>query len=835
MARLLLLAKEIWTFSLLLVEAITIALWPLCVWVLFFFGAWLFGVAALGVWVSYSLSLLFFTGLVYFLFKARLRLPRLRDVKRRLETDSGVKHRPLSKDKPIDDNPLWQKNQAYLKAQIKRLRWVSPRAFLSGRDPYALRMLALLFFISGVFVSGASTEGKILSGMFPFTANETTQEQEAGTRLWVSPPDYTGLAQITVFDKENSMLQIPAYSQIKASTKSYFGVPSLRLIDMSDETVVQEWDFIEDRDYHYTIEAALPEDLSNDGRYSFRIGSRFFTQLNVEFTLVPDNVPSLVSLKPPETLGRHTLKFFLEAQDDYGLQELVLYMQLDPIIESPPALGAPFMEERLIVTPAGETSTLSPVYDLTHHSWAGLPVMFSFEARDARGQTAFSQPIYAQLPERPFRHPIARKLIEYRKKLIWNPLEDHLLISRELELILMRPDLFQLDLLAAMGMRSAASRLRYTPAYTDQQVKTARELVRLLWDTALRIEDGDLSMAARNLKRAKERLQQALQDPNSSEAEKEALMQEMKQALAEYFMEMQKEMQKRANGMEMPEDIPLLSPEDLAKMNSTNAFSEFLKKMEEQIMNGDMQDAQEMLSQLEQMMEMMHPDNIREMPQDMQMMQQGISELQELIDRQQDLLDQTHRQEAQLMQNVEEALKKSQRNGSFKSDFQPLDLSQHTVEQDALRFILGQLMIDVSEKVGNIPPQMGKAEMEMRESSDKLGQNMPGPAVPHQERAIEYLKDSQEQMSEQLSQRMQQMIMMPMMSSSSSSGEPMYEPGQYDPLGREHHENPDEVEIPDEMNRRRVQEIQKILRDRSGDRARPQAEREYYRRLLKQF
>jgi hypothetical protein len=67
-------------------------------------------------------------------------------------------------------------------------------------------------------------------------------------------------------------------------------------------------------------------------------------------------------------------------------------------------------------------------------------------------------------------------------------------------------------------------------------------------------------------------------------------------------------------------------------------------------------------------------------------------------------------------------------------------------------------------------------------------------------------------------------------------------PGKLDPLGRPMQEGNgpswmpgSQVKIPDEAERKRVQEIQKMLRDRAGELERPDYELDYFRRLLKQF
>ena len=143
-------------------------------------------------------------------------------------------------------------------------------------------------------------------------------------------------------------------------------------------------------------------------------------------------------------------------------------------------------------------------------------------------------------------------------------------------------------------------------------------------------------------------------------------------------------------------------------------------------------------------------------------------------------------------------------------------------------------MLDAAEKIDKIPESMGKAEQEMRSSENRLGESDPHGSIPHQEKAIEHLKESQDELSEQLKQRMQQMVGIGMGGSGT---------GQRDPLGRQFNDDDDpngksensDVKVPDEHQKKRVDEILRTLRDRSGDRSRSDDELDYFRRLLRQF
>ena len=219
------------------------------------------------------------------------------------------------------------------------------------------------------------------------------------------------------------------------------------------------------------------------------------------------------------------------------------------------------------------------------------------------------------------------------------------------------------------------------------------------------------------------------------------------------------------------------------------------------------------------------------MPQDMQTMQQCVNELQQLIERQEELRDQTA-QQADLLRTLEGLGMSRPNQQNRPPPF--IKTEENVAEQEALRVILGQLMLDADQKLDKIPENMGLAEQAMRLSSQELEANRPDLSVPYQDEAIEHLKEAQEQMQQQLQQRMQQML-------GFSFARPA--PGRMDPLGRPYGQNSDEngpplgsqVEVPDEAEKKWVQDILNELRRRAGQRDRPQEELEYYRRLLKRF
>ncbi|PCK00265.1 MAG: hypothetical protein COA45_00320 [Zetaproteobacteria bacterium] len=568
------------------------------------------------------------------------------------------------------------------------------------------------------------------------------------------------------------------------------------------------------------------------------------------------NIDTALTPKKPlyEFFGKDRVRFPLLVTDDYGVKELSMRMDIDEIVEDRP-LGTYTEETRLIMSQAGTDFKISPTFDMTWHTWAGLPVTFEFKAIDHKGQDAHLEKIHLILPERKFEHPMAKSLIAMRKRLAWNYKGDLLEIAENLKTLLNAPDYFQNDPVIYLAIKTASSRLSLVNGKKENIKKqAAKEIIKLLWNAAIVVEDGNLSLALKELRDAQRALENAMSDPNTSEDEISRLMDNLREKMSNYFAEMQRDIQKRmADGEEFPE----LSADNFAQIISPDALSKLMEEIESALRNGDEKKAQELMSQLQRMMEMMDGEMSPNLPMDMQAMREGINELQELIERQEILLSQTQKQAKMKrildgrkkiaphstptlkemlkdfgMENVPPTPDQQEQTPPYKASKLAVDTQPNKVEQESLRYILGQLMLDISEKIDEIPETMGLAEQEMRDSEQALENNSPSTSIPHQEKAITYLKDAQEDLNQKLRQRMKQMI-----------GIGMGRSQKYDPLGRPYggeeeadgKPNGSRVKVPDALQKKRIDEILKTLRDRSGDFGRPADELNYFRRLLRQF
>jgi len=810
------------------------ALWRLFSWCAFFAGLWMLQIpAVLGTFGPLAAFAVFIAGLLYFGFAdlRRLRRPRGHEIDRRLEQESAMTHRPLS---AIEDrlvNPrfeparlLWRKNQDDAFAVLKNLRMPLPRSVLPKKDPLALRMLAVLVLVTGIAAAGPQWPERLALGLFPFSAGGNEPKVSPIT-LWITPPEYTSMPQITLqgSGRRDDEMKVPEGSILKIRVTDGYIPPKLIMGE-------QEIELEKLGDKSWGLEAEVqPGDRLVLKQWPV-------TRASIAYKYIIDTPPQVTLSGQPEILAKGELRLALKALDDYGVKDLTVTMDLDPMIEDRP-MGAPFSETRAVMSAPGTELELAPVYDLSWHPWAGMPVIIGVEGVDHKGQKSSVPPLMITLPERPFSHPVAQKLVECRKRLIWTPEHAAENVAADLDNVLQDPEQFQNDLIVLLALRSASSRLIY-----NQDRESIVDVIELLWDTALRIEEGDLPLAARNLQDAQRNLEQVLNNPQATDEQVAEAMQKLREAMGAYFQELFREMQKRMaeGGQQMQ-----ISPEMFQNMIQPDDLSNFLDQLQAEALNGNRDNARELLSQLQKFMDMMDPSMDMAMPPQMQFMMEGINEMQELIEKQQALKDQTQQQAdilsgypepMPLDENMQEMMKQWGLEQKMPPAPQPspesqANTQQNKVEQDALRYILGQLMLEADEQLGEIPEKMQLAEQEMRNSADQLAQNQPQLSIPHQDAAIKHLQDGMQQMSQQMQQMMQAMTMF-----SFGGG------NRFDPLGRPMQEGDgpgffpgSRVKIPEEAERKRVQEILKTLRQRSGEIHRPDYELEYYRRLMKQF
>ena len=233
------------------------------------------------------------------------------------------------------------------------------------------------------------------------------------------------------------------------------------------------------------------------------------------------------------------------------------------------------------------------------------------------------------LPQRQFDKPLARAVVEQRAKLLDDPRYAPL-VKRALDALTLEPDGFIDSTSVYLGMRAALRGLERDPS--RQGMKTVTDG---MWELALRIEDGDLSDAEKALKDAQDKLADAL-EKGAPDSEIDKLMQELREALSKYV----EQLTKNANDQAPPEGLDQqnqqLSQQDLDQM---------MKNLEDMTKAGSRDQAQQMLSELRDLLERLQSGQVSKKEGERgQMMMKKLDELGGLVGQQQRLMDETYRE-----------------------------------------------------------------------------------------------------------------------------------------------------------------------------------------------
>ncbi|MFO1068728.1 MAG: TIGR02302 family protein [Geminicoccaceae bacterium] len=752
-----------------------------------------------------------------------LRWPTRREALARIEADSGARNQPLQALE--DDLPdelgdsstraLWEAHRARLTSGLGRLKLAPPRSDLPRRDPWALRA-ALLMVLAIALVDAGGLWPQRLADAVTLTRPDTRPVQPLQTTLWVTPPAYTGL--------------VPVGIPVSAPDAPAHQVP------VGSEALVQVHHLPGDADTPPPILQAgaspTPFQLLGNGSAEGKVAMTESLRLSVllpdgtepaawNLEVLPDKVPTVAFGSEPRATSRGVLRVTHDAADDYGIAELAVLIS--------PADRPEEVERRVLAKPTGQVASLKggSYLDLTSHPLAGLKVAMRLEAVDAIGQAGQSDSVEVLLPEREFTHPMARAVIEQRKALMRDPQQQDTVAGR-LDALADTEMAQELGAPVELGLRSGSARLRNTEPAPDGN-DGRRAVADLLWDLALYIEDGALSVAERDLRALQDELERALSE-GAEDAEIERLMAELEQAMQRYLDELTRQAMENAQNADPQQMQPM--PFDQNQMVDRQDLQQMLDRARELMRSGAREAAQDMLAQLREMLE-----NLQTMTAQRQLSPeaQALSDLQKMIQLQRNLLErsfQMQRQQNGSPQPGEQGQQQGQQGQQ--GEGMPQDgMGQAAGEQDALRRALGELMRRLGESGMEIPRSLGQAELSMRGARDALQQQAPGSAAEAQGQALDQMQQGGQALVEQMQQQMGN-------GPGQAQGEP--QPGQRrgrDPLGRSV-QNDGGADtngelVPEESDLGRARGVLEELYRRSGERGRPPLELDYYNRLLDRF
>ena len=776
------------------------------------------------VWLHALALLGFVVAILYGLYRARSAFvwPSRAAGLARLEADSETRHQPLRvlEDRLPDGwqdpvaSTLWQRHRERVLAALDKIRLAPPRSAMPGRDPWAARALVLLLLVVGMVEARGDFGQRLLRAVSPGTAAATVLPVEV--TMWVTPPTYTQRPPLTIEQtRRMERLDVPAGSEAVVQLHNLAPVGKPRPeIRFNGEAL--ELGTLGERsgEARLMLETAGVLDI---------IPPAGEPLARWQVLVLPDMPPSISFAEPPRATHRRVLELAYDASDDYGVRRVALDFAL---VSRPSEADSVVLAEP---ARAPQQLTSTAYSDLTAHPLAGLEVELQLVATDGLGQEGRSEAVRMVLPERHFEHPLARAVVAERRRLVREPQERGEVISR-LDRLAESELAEQAGTAIQLGLSIASSRLRQSSDAAER-----RSVVDLLWELALMIEEGTLSVAERSLREIQDALQRALEE-GATDEELQALMDELREAMDRYLDELtQQALEQMRN---MPETMPM-RPVDPSQMVDRQQLQEMLDRAEEMMQGGARDQAQAMLEQLQQMLENLQAGIPQMQPHPGE---QALSDLQRMIELQQNLLDRSHqmRQGQPGEQGQEGQDGQPGEQGQMGQDGQGMQgqsgSGQAAAEQDALRRALGELMRRMGESGMDIPRSLGQAEMQMRGARDALGEGQPGQAVGPQGDAIDLMQQGGQAMLDQLREEM---------ANQPGGGEGFGPPsmaGQRDgrdPLGRamrnEGGWDSEGTEVPQEHDLGRARDVLEELYRRSRDLGRPQEELDYIDRLLERF
>jgi uncharacterized protein (TIGR02302 family) len=753
---------------------------------------------------------------------------------------------------------LWAAHRARMAERAMAAR--APRADLrvSDSDRFALRHAAALALAAGLIAQTFDGGARLAEALSPMAgpAAQAAQATAPSLEAWASPPLHTGMAPIYLTERldETAPIALPVGSEITVRVFDSPSAPSLEGLAAA---------FAEQGANAWSVTASL----TGDAEVTVSAPGAAFG--GWRFAALPDAPPTIAFTEQPSGARGGALTFGFETSDDYGVVAARADIRLDVEAAGPRGVAAetvfegPAFELPLPLTGAADATAETVTQDLTEHPWAGLPVIVTLTAEDGAGQTATVE-ARLTLPARRFLNPLAKAIVEQRRDLAWS-VATAPRVRDVIDAITAHPDDIFEDATAYLTVRTARRRLGYAIEGGTVAQETPG-VAQLLWEAALRLEEGDLSDAERRLRQLQDELADAL-ERGASDEEIAELMDELRQALNEYLRQLAQEAMRsqQAEGQQPQQPI------DPNQMMTQQDLMDMLDQLEEAMRNGMQDMAQQMLEQLREMLDNLQMAQPGQQGQGQGQGDQAMQELQDMIGRQQGLADRSfdalrRGQEGQGQQGQPGEGQQGQQGegqgqqgqgqqgqgqgqggqgqggqgrqfgqgqgqGQGQGDQPGGGLDGIARDQEALRQLLDDLRQGLPDGGGG-REALDRAEEAMRGAREALEGGDADGALQDQVDALDALREGAQQLAQE---QMNQPGQAQQAGREGQSGDVRDE----DPLGRPSAtDGPldgNSVDVPDASAMKRARELMDEIRRRAGEAERPTEELDYLRRLLERF
>ena len=823
----------------------------------------------------------------YVIFKAarmaaKIRRPSRSEARRRVEHDSGARHRPLDtlEDRPAISEQLWPAHYQKARAAAQKLDAPLGRAVLAPKDPYYLRYILPAALGLSLMVGAGDNIERLRRSLTPvwqqpISPNDVTFE------AWVDPPDYTGRPPI--YFKNQTQIDIPAGSELVARISGAKNATRLKL------TTTQ-------RSRYLPLARLGPKNFEARSTIKERTIARWRVgTLEKKWAIMalPDTPPEVSFNINPRADKRDRLVFTYSFKDDYGVENLSLQMRLLSAIEGFETVSVPLASQSVRVADFDKTAL-----DMTKHRWAGKKVAACLIVKDGLGQMAETDEVYFTIPDKIFVEPLAKTAIEQRSLVMagWTAYQAPPVMTRRNWAVMPWFDTFEpeqrlgraapsvqraaalIDAVTDMpeglfedpsvylGLKNVLSRLRYA-----REIDALAGVPEDLWNIAIRAEYGVLGTALEDMREAERALRDGIAR-RAPQREVDTLFDRYNEAVDRYMDELRRKAAEEGNIVQGQDG----SGQEARNMDEIQAL---LKAIEEANRIGDTEGARRALAKLAQLLENMEiqlsaggsggegDPSEGEMSEEMK---KSLEDLADLLGEQRELKDETEQADQQQGDNGE---------GQGQSDPGAGAPSQQELaqRQKALQDSLDKLSENMplagageegqaqteggdtsagdtengeqaggTEDEGNMASGGGEPGDETRSGA---GTENPGEALADAERAMNQSREAlgrgdlegaaraQSQVITAL-RRTGQGLAEQVQADSRENGQEANGGGNTDPLGRNEGDQNDEdseANIDQRDNASRSRELLEELRRRAAEQEREESERQYLERLLKRF
>ncbi|KAJ56096.1 ATPase [Actibacterium mucosum KCTC 23349] len=743
---------------------------------------------------------------------------------------------------------VWAAHRARLRKRLDGLQPVAPRPALHLHDRYAFGLLACTLALTGLVFGTGLRPGEVAG-----VVAQSGQTVAAGPAWegWVEPPSFTGKPTLYLNDLGGETLTVPQGSRV--TLRLYGEADSLQVVE--DVSGGEAFPLADPMAQSFEIARAGEMRIDGPGGRAWQV------------LLSPDGLPSVEFNGAMRRRADGELQQPFAGADDYGvvLGRAQIDLNLAAVSRQHGLVANPDPRpEILLDLPmpiSGDRASFEEllIENLSEHPWVGLPVQIRLSVDDARGQTGFSDNLATELPGQRFFDPLAKAVIEQRRDLLWAR-SNGTRVLQILRAVSYKPDdVFREG--SAYGAMQQVLRDLAEAAKGDLTPEQQQELADALWDLANLIEFGDLSDAAERLKRAQERLEEAMRN-GASDEEIAELMQELRDAMNEYIRQLaqqQQNQQQPGDGTDQPG-----SGEQEQREITGEQLQELLDEIQRLMEEGRMAEAMQLMERLSQMMENLQVTqnpNGQSTPG-----QEAMEGLGETLREQQGLSDQAFRdlqeqfnpgaQAGQSGQN--EGRNGGEGRGSSHEGQQGEGQGQGGDQPGAQSGDGGQgqpqslaerqraLRRQLEQQQQNLPGVGGEAGRQARDALDRAGRAMDraernlregdlAGALDDQADAVDALRDGMQNLGEALAEQRQQQ--QGQQGQQVGQGDPN---GRRDPLGREDTgrgglESDENLLGQGNDPFAQARDLLDEIRRRSAEQERSTEERDYLNRLLDKF